>query len=142
LKRYLHKALASELDKSEGLVVTRRPASNAIRVTGHIVDLVVRTPPNWGVGNALTAFLANRGEFILILDLRDAESGAPLLRVGGRSAIKFHDVRAYTPVSFVSSAAAVRQTFRKTARRLRQELNELRALPGIPPAPTPARKES
>jgi hypothetical protein len=137
-KRYLQKALASEFDKSDGLVVTQRPASNAIRVSGYIVDLVVRTPPNWGVGNASTAFLANRGEFVLILDLRDAESGAPLLRVGGRSAIKYDSASAYIPANLVTSAAAARQIFRKAATRLRRQLDEFRALPGIPPAPTPA----
>jgi len=35
-KRYLQKALANEFGKSEGLVVTQRPASNAIRVTSYI----------------------------------------------------------------------------------------------------------
>jgi len=141
-KRYLQRALASEFDKSDGLVVTQRPASNAIRVSGHIVDLVVRTPPDWGVGNALTVFLANRGEFTLILDLRDAETGAPLLRVGDRSAMKFDGARAYMPANLVSSAAAARSIFREKAARLRRQLDEIRALPGIPPAPTLASQGS
>jgi hypothetical protein len=141
-KRYLQKALAKELDKSDGLVVAQRPASNAIHVSGHIVDLVVRTPPNWGVGNALTAFVANRGEFTLIFDLRDAESGAPLLRVGGRYAIKFDGARAYIPANLVSSAAAARSIFREKAARLRRQLDEVRALPEIPPAPTLASQGS
>ena len=138
-KRYLQKALANEFGKSEGLIVTQRPASNAIRVTSHIVDLVVHTPPYWGVGNALTAFLANRGEFTLILDLRDAESGAPLLRVGHRAVMKFDNASAYIPTTQVTSAAAARQIFRKSATRLRRRLDEVRALPETPPAPKPAR---
>jgi len=139
LGRYLQKALANELGKCKGLVVTQRPAPNAIRVTSHIIDLVVHTPPNWGVGNALTAFLANRGAFTLILDLRDAESGAPLLRVGDRSAMKLDGASAYIPANPVSSAAAARRIFRESATRLRRRLDEIRALPEIPPAPKPAR---
>jgi hypothetical protein len=138
-KRYLQKALANEFGKSEGLVVTQRPTSNAIRVTSYIVDLVVYTPPYWGVGNALTAFLANRGEFTLILDLRDAESGAPLLRVGDRSAMKLDGASAYIPANPVSSAAAARRIFRESATRQRRRLDKVRALPEIPPAPKPAR---
>jgi hypothetical protein len=142
-KRYLQKALASEIDKSDGLVVTQRPTSNAnvIRVRGHIVDLVVRTPAYWGVGNAVTAFRADRGEFTLILDLRDAESGAPLLRVGDRSVMKFDGASAYIPATSVTSAAAARQFFRETAARLRRQLDEIRALPETPPAPTPVPNE-
>jgi hypothetical protein len=135
-KRYLQKALASEFDKSDGLVVTQRPTSNAIRVNSHILDLVVRTSPNWSVANAMTTFVANRGEFTLILDLRDAQSGAPLLRVGSRSAIKFDGARAYIPAGSVSSAAIARGIFRKAAVRLRRQLDEYRALSGLPPAPT------
>jgi hypothetical protein len=142
LKRYLLKTLARELDKSDGLVVTQRPTANAIRVTAHIADLVIYTPPHWGVGNAVTAFVANRGEFTLVLDLRDAASGAPLLRVGSRSAIKFDGARAYMPASSVSSATGARQIFRKAAVRLRHQLDEMRMLPGIPPAPTPASQGS
>jgi hypothetical protein len=141
-KRYLQRALASELDKSDGFVVTQRPTSNAIRVSGHIIDLVVHTPPDWGVGKALTVFLKSRGEFTLVLDLRDAESGAPLLRVADRSAIKFDGAGAYLPANPVTSAAAARQIFRETAARLRRQLDEIRALPGIPPVPTLARKEN
>jgi hypothetical protein len=138
-KRYLRKALANEFGKSEGLVVTQRPASNAIRVTSYIVDLVVHTPPHWGVGNALTAFVANRGEFTLVLDLRDAKSGAPLLRVGGPAVMKFDNASAYIPADPVTNAAAVRQIFRGSATRLRRRLDEIRALPETPPAPKLAR---
>ena len=134
-KRYLQEALTNAFGRSEGLVVTQWPASNAILVTSYILDLVVHTPPNWGVGNALTAFVANRGEFTLILDLRDAKSGAPLLRVGHRAVMKFDNASAYIPTTQVTSAAAARQIFRKSATRLRRRLDEIHALPETPPAP-------
>ena len=140
-KRYLQEALAREFRKSEGLVVTQRPAANAIHVGGYIVDLVVHTPPYWGVGNSLTAFMANRGEFTLILDLRDAKSGTPLLRVADSSAMMFDQANAYIPTTQVTSAAAARQVFRASARGLRQRLDEIRALPEIPPAPKPTRSD-
>jgi hypothetical protein len=48
---------------------------------------------------------------------------------------------AYIPANHVSSAAAARQIFRESATRLRRRLDELRALPEIPPAPRLARNE-
>jgi hypothetical protein len=138
-KRYLQEALANKLGKVEGLVVTQRPASNGIRVTSYIVDLVVHTPPFWGVGNAMTAFVANRGEFTLVLDLRDAKSGESLLRVGGPHTIKFDNQSAYIQADPVTNAAAVRQIFRESANRLRHRLDEMRELSETPPAPKLAR---
>jgi hypothetical protein len=137
-KRRLQKTLARELDKSEAFFVTERPAPGAIRVSGHIVDLVVYTPPDRGWGQASVTFIKNRGEFTLVLDVRDAESGAPLLRVADHSAIKADGAGAYLPSNPVTSAAAARQIFQETAMRLRRQLDEIRALPKIPPTPKPA----
>jgi hypothetical protein len=138
-KRYLQEALADKLGKCEGLVVTQRPASNAIRVTSYIGDLDVDPRPYWSAGNAWTVFIANRGEFTLVLDLRDAQSGAPLLRVGGSAVVKFDNASAYIQADPATNAAAVRQIFRESANRLRRRLDEMRELSEIPPAPKLAR---
>ena len=137
-KRHLQKALTIELDKGEGLFVTDRPAPDAIRVSGHILDLVVHVPPDQGVTDAVTSFLTNRGEFTLVLDVRDAQTGAPLLRVADHSAIKFDGASAHLPSSSATNTMAARQIFHQTAARLRRLLDEVRALPEIPPAPEPA----
>jgi hypothetical protein len=137
-KFHLQKALAAELGKSEGFFVTERPAPDAIRVSGHIVDLVVHVPPNQGVTDATTNFIMNRGEFTLILDVRDAESGAPLLRVADHAGIKFDGALGHLPSSSATNTMAVRLVFQQAAVHLRQHLDDVRTLPEIPPAPKPA----
>ena len=136
MARHLRKALASEFDKSDAFSVTQRPSSDAIRVTAYIMDLVVRTRPGQGVGNAWTNFQADRGEFTLILDVRDARSGAPLLRVADHSLIKFDDWQGYIPSNTATNAMALRLIFRQAAARLRQNLDYAYTLREIPPAPT------
>jgi len=141
MKRYLQKALVAELSKSDAFAVTEQPTPDAIRVTAYILDLVVRTPPDQGVGNAYTHFLANRGEFTLVLDVRDARSGAPLLRVADHSLIKFDGEHAYIPANSATNAMALRLIFRQAAARLRQNLDHVHGLREVPPAPTLARDE-
>ena len=137
-KFHMQEALATELGKNEGLLVTERPAPEAIRVSAHIVDLVVHVPPNQGVTDATTNFIMNRGELTLILDVRDAQSGAPLLRVADRSAIKFDGALAHLPSSSATNTMAVRLIFQQAALRLRQQLDYVRTLPEIPPTPKSA----
>ena len=137
-KHHLQKALTAQLGKSEGFAVTKQPTPDAIRVTGYIIDLVVHTPPRQGVGKASTNFLANRGEFTLVLDVRDARSGVPLVRVADHSAIKFDGAGAYLPSNSATNTMAVRLIFRQAAVHLRQHLDDVRTLPEIPPAPKPA----
>jgi hypothetical protein len=127
-KFHLQKALATELGKNEGFFVTERPAPDAIRVSGHIVDLVVYVPPDQGVTDATTNFIMHRGEFTLILDVRDAQSGAPLLRVADRSAIKFEGALAHLPSSSATNTMAVRLIFQQAALHLRQHLDDVRRL--------------
>jgi hypothetical protein len=137
-KLHLEKALASELGKNEGFLVTEQPAPDALRVGAHIVDLVVHVPPNQGVTDATTNFIMHRGEFTLILDVRDAQSGVPLLRVANRSPIKFDGALAHLPSSSATNTMAVRLIFQQAALRLRQHLDDVRTFPEIPPAPKPA----
>lgn len=135
MKLHLRRALTVELGKSEVFAVTDRPASDAIRVSGYIIDLVVHTPPEWEVGNAASMFLANRGEFTLVLDVRDAQTDAPLMRVADHAMIKFDGSSAHLPSNAATNAMAVRLVFQQAARRLRLHLDDVRALSEIPPAP-------
>jgi hypothetical protein len=137
-KHHLQKTLTAQLGKSEGFAVTKHPTPDTIRVTGYIIDLVVHTPPDQGIGKAWTGFLANRGEFTLVLDVRDVRSGAPLMRVADHSMIKFDGAGAYLPSNSATNTMAVRLIFQQAALRLRQHLDDVRTLPEIPPAPKPA----
>jgi len=138
VKRDFGKIFAHELGESEAFVVTQQPAPDAIRVTGYLIKLVVYTPPYSGRQNAAVSFLALRGEFTLILDVRDSKTGEPLLRVGDRSAIAYHGAQAFYPSNSVTSAAAMRRVFHRMAARLRKCLDAVQAIAEIPPAPKPA----
>ncbi len=141
MKHHLRRALTGELGKSDAFSLTEQPTPDAIRVTGYILDLVVRTPPDAGVGKAWSLFLANRGEFTLVLDVRDAHSGAPLLRVADHAMIKFDGSGAHLPANPATNAMAVRLIFQQAAARLRQGLDYMSRLRELPTAPTLARNE-
>ncbi|HEY5656713.1 MAG TPA: hypothetical protein VIY27_02885, partial [Myxococcota bacterium] len=134
---HLRKALAIELSRGEGFRVAEQPVPNALRVSGYVLDLVVRVPPDQGVGKAYTSSLRDRGQFILVLDVRDAESGAPLLRVGDFFPIKFDGALGDLPSNPTTNTMAAREIFQRAAARLRRWLDEIRALPEIPPVPAP-----
>jgi hypothetical protein len=140
IKHDFGRVFAQELGKSEAFVVTQQPADDAIRVTGYLIKLVVYTPPYSGRQNAAVSFLALRGEFTLILDVRDSKTGEPLLRVGDRSAITYQGAQGFYPSNAVTNAAAVRSVFHQMAARLRKCLDAVQAVAEIPPAPKPAPK--
>jgi hypothetical protein len=123
--------------KSKIFDLTQQPAPDALRVRGHIVDLVVYTPQDWNEAQAFTRFQAFRGEFMLILDVRDSKTGEPLVRVGDRSAVRFDGPRAFYPSNRVTSAAGVRRVFHHNAKRLRRHLDALHKISEMPPAPEP-----
>jgi hypothetical protein len=139
LKYHLRKTLTAELGKSEFFAVTEQPAPNALRVTGYIIDLVVHSPPDWGVGKAASQFLTNRGEFILVLDVSDAQSGATLIRVANRTMINFDGGNGHLPANSATNVMAVRLAFQQAGLRLRLHLDDVHALSEIPPAPKLAR---
>jgi hypothetical protein len=134
-KRHLRKTLAAELGKSGVFAVAEPPAPNALRVNGYIIDLVIHIPPDWGVGKAASQFLANRGEFTLVLDVSDAQSGETLVRVADRTMIYFDGADAHLPASSATNVMAVRLAFQQAALRLRLHLDDAHALPEMPPAP-------
>ena len=135
MKHHLREILAAELRESEALGVTQQPSPHALRVTGYIIDLVVHTPPDWGVGRAASQFLTNRGEFTLVLDVSDAQSGSTLIRVADHAMIKFDGDNAHLPSNSATNVMAVRLTFQQAARRLRLHLDDVHALSELPPAP-------
>lgn len=121
--------------KSKIFDVTQQPAPDALRVRGHIIDLEVYTPQDWNEPQASTRFQAFRGEFMLILDVRDSKTGEPLVRVGDRATVRFDGPRAFYPSNRVTSASAVRRVFHHNAKRLRRHLDALHKISEMPQAP-------
>jgi len=131
LKRTFQEVFEEELAKSQDYRITREPGPDALRVTGHIVDLVVDAPPQRG---STYDFVMKAGEMTIILDVRDSLTGEPLARVADRRAIRpasggASTLHYSTPVRAWSD---VRARFRIWASLLREGLDELNQLPEVP----------
>lgn len=137
-KRDYAETFSHQLGTSEIFSVGQQPAPDAIRISGHVIDLVVYAPPYEDREVASSQFLMERGRFTLVLDVRDATTGQPLLRVGDRTALKYDGADAFHPSNPVTSSSALRQIFHRLAGRLRDRLEEVHGLSQIPPAPAPA----
>ena len=85
LKRIFQQSFERELARSQAFEVVSEAGPSALRVSGHIVDLVVAVPP-WRGGEL--DFVLEAGKMTLILDVRDSQTGEPLARVADRRAIR------------------------------------------------------
>ena len=131
LKRIFQEAFEGELEKSEAFRLVTEPGPTALRVSGHIVDLVVDAPPQRG---GERNFILSAGEMTLILDVRDSLTREPLARVADRRAIQ--------PASggagrvYYSNPARnwgeVRNRMQRWAILLREGLDYLNQLPEVP----------
>lgn len=137
-KRTFQEVFEEELAKSEDYQLVKESGPDALRVEGHIVDLVVDAPPQRG---ATYDFVMKAGEMTLIMDVRDSITGEPLARVADRRAVRpaagsSSTLYYSTPVR---SWGEVRRRFQQWASLLREGLDELNQLPEVPlPPETPA----
>jgi hypothetical protein len=108
-----------------------------LRVSGHIVHLVVTAPPFRG---GEVNFVFDAGELTLILDVRDSESHEPLARIADRRAIRPEgtSIASVYRSGPVNNWGALREIFDRWARILREGLDELHTLPRVPPPDAPA----
>jgi hypothetical protein len=138
LKRHYHDEFARVLGKSRHLSVTDSPGPDVLLISGYIVDLKITAPPVAEQAWDERVYTASSGRMTLVLDVRDSESGAPLVRVGQTRAIEMRSGRVYESGS-VGTSAAIREVFRSWAYGLRRELHEFRSIPELPPAPSAKR---
>jgi hypothetical protein len=130
LRKAFRKAFTDELTRGTFSLVTA-PGPDVLRISGHIVDLVVSVPDFESQDPSETIMTASPGTATLVLDVRDSQSGEPLVRVGQRASASLGD-NAFNSSDPVANSAAVRQLFRGWAEKLTRELNKLHSLPEIP----------
>jgi len=132
-KRIFQEVFEGQLSRSQVFAVVSGPGPRALRVSGHIVNLVV-TVPRFRAGE--TSFVLDSGEMTLVLDVRDSRTGEPLARIADRRLIR--PTSAGVVGGFQSNAVnnwgAVRDVFTEWARFLREGLDGLHELT-FPPAP-------
>lgn len=131
IRRTLRQAFEREMAGSAWFRVGSEAGEGVLRVSGHIRDLVWEVPPPRG-GESYT--VQRTGTMLLILDLRDSETGELLARVADRRSIQPEGftVSGGYENSAVNHWAGVRYLASRWARVLRQGLDSLRALPRVP----------
>lgn len=133
LKRIFRESFERELARSRPFAVVSEAGPGALQLSGRIEDLVADASPRHA---GEFSFVLDSGEMMLILDVRDSQTGQPLARVADRRAIRPRS--ASLVGGFESNPAndwsAVRDVFGDWARALRYRLEDLRTRP-IPPAP-------
>ena len=125
--------------QGNGFALASQPGPGVLRLSGYALDLVLTArldPQNAILENqAVQSF----GELTLVLDVRDAANGTPLLRAMGRQPIAPDPVRGFSVNSIAANQQAQRDLFDHQALLLRTQIQELEQTPALPPAPAPAR---
>jgi hypothetical protein len=137
VKGMFQKAFDGQLSRSRAFAVVSEPGPRVLRVSGHIVNLVVTAPPFRG---GEVDLVLDAGELTLILDVRDSESHEPLARIADRRAIRPEgtSITGGYQSGPVNNWGALREIFNTWARFLREGLDDLHQLPALPMPDVPA----
>jgi hypothetical protein len=133
LKQIYRDTFHKEMSQKSNYQVVSDAGPGILRISGHIVNLVVNVPPAHG---RQQEFVRDAGEITLIVDVRDAQTSEPLTRIVDRRGIRpggSGDAAGYESGT-VTNFGAMRDIFPIWARLLRDWLDDLGQL-SIPPAP-------
>jgi hypothetical protein len=100
-----------------------------LRVTGHVVDLVLTADPEPQEKGRVDQYVKSFGALTLVLDVSDARSGETLLRTVERQPLVYGSMRVVRRNDAVAQASAYREFFVHQAIVLRQTLEDLRRTP-------------
>ena len=120
LRTIVSDAFRTELAQSKNFQVVEEPGPDTLTIWGGLVDVVSYVPPDSiGRGNI---YLNAVGEATLVIEIRDSESNAVLVRVVDRRAAQNQGVA--RPSNSVTNWSEVQQLARSWAARLRTSLDE------------------
>ena len=126
-------SLAQELGRN-GFELVAGPGPDVIQLSGYVIDLILTAPLDPQDQARNSSIVRSFGELTLVLDLRDAVSGTPLLRAIDRQQISSDPLRGAVTNSVAANLSAQRDLFDHQALLLRTRLQELQQQPA-PPAP-------
>jgi hypothetical protein len=117
-------AFLEELQQGKHYEIVDEPGPDVLLVRGGLLDVVSYVPPD-PVANA-EIYLSRIGEATLVLELRDSQTGAILLRAIDRRAAE-DSARGFTNSNRVSTTAEFRRVARIWGRILREGLDRFMA---------------
>ena len=127
LKSWFNEAVVTALTKDDGWQIVDARGPDVLRVSAHLIDLVVRTPAqDMSFQRTVTR---SYGEVTVVLELQDSESLEFLARVAERRDPTSATNNNLARVSPSAVRADVQALFRYWANLLRQGLDELREAP-------------
>ena len=118
-----------------------QPGPGVLRITGHVVDLVLTAPLDPEGDSTTYGYVRSFGDLTLLLDVRDATTGEPLLRTMDRQAISRNNLTGAYRNSTGANLSAQRDVFGHEALLLQEEFTQLQRMgtvPAAPPAPPAA----
>jgi hypothetical protein len=124
LAEIMRKAFEKELARSERFELTEEVAPDVLTIWGGLLDVVSFVPPQRAGRDDI--YLRRVGEATLVIELRDSESNATLMRILDRRAAE-RSPGSIMNSNPVSNTADVRRLANAWARLFRQRLDELRA---------------
>jgi hypothetical protein len=119
-----------------GFSVVREPGPGVLRISGHVVDLVLtaRLDPEEQAGSS--EFVTSFGDLTLLIDVRDSVRDEPLLRTLDRQPISRYPLLTRAERNSTgANLSAQRDVFGHQALLLQQEIIELRQLGRLPAPP-------
>ena len=120
LRTTVGEAFRAELAQSKNFQLVDEPGPDVLTIWGGLIDVVSYVPPDTvGRGNI---YLRSIGEATLVVELRDSESNAVLVRIVDRRAAQ--NVGGIARSSSVTNWSEVQQVARAWAGRLREALDD------------------
>ena len=123
-----------------GFSLVDEPGPGVLRIAGHVVDLVLTARLDPESESTTSQFVSSFGDVTLLLDVRDAVTGEPLLRTMDRQAISQNPLT-LTPAYRNTTGAnlgAQRDVFAHEAILLQDEIRQLQRMGTVPAAPAAA----
>ena len=121
-----------------GFSLVDEPGPGVLRITGHVVDLVLTARLDPESESTTSQFVRSFGDLTLLLDVRDATSGEPLLRTMDRQAISRNNLTGAFRNTTGANLSAQRDVFGHEALLLQEEIRQLQRMGTVPAAPAPS----
>jgi hypothetical protein len=121
-----------------GFRLVSEPGPGVLRISGHVVDLVLTAQLDPEQDTDTVELVSSFGELTMLIDVRDAASGEPLLRTVDRQPISRTPLTGATRNTTGGNLSAQRELFGHQALLLRDEIVKFQRMGQVPEPPAEA----